>query len=193
MRKNVFLKNKKAFSLIEMLLVIGVLAVLLVAALVAYPRVRDAMRVNLEVKNLNMVKANVMTIYQTTGGNYNGVSTITINRARGFPETMNGGDFTVGSNNIKSSWGGNVEVVASEAITVPLTLDANRSFKITYQNVPQSLCLDFVVGSSLSFSKITVEGTDVIKRTANGAEFDPNETVMQCSSRQESVVAFYSL
>ena len=44
------------FSLIELLLVLGIIAILLVAAFVVYPQVRDRNQANVEVTNLATMK-----------------------------------------------------------------------------------------------------------------------------------------
>ncbi|WP_117102748.1 prepilin-type N-terminal cleavage/methylation domain-containing protein, partial [Klebsiella pneumoniae] len=45
-------KNKKGFSLLELLLVLGIIAALVVSAFVVYPKVRDARYIDIEAKHI---------------------------------------------------------------------------------------------------------------------------------------------
>lgn len=176
-------KNKKGFSLIEMLLVLGVLAVLLVAAFVVYPRVRDASRANNEVANLTAIKASINNLYATKGGNYTGLNTGVANQARAFPASMNSGTYTAGQA-ITSSWGGDVTIVEVAATNA-------RSFGLSYAGVPEGVCLGLVSGAAGNFSDVKVGGTSVFKggvttgtapnQVTTGGSFDPAEAATRCT------------
>lgn len=155
--------SKKGFSLIEMLLVLGVLAVLLIAAFVIYPKVRDQSQARNEATNILAIQTNVRNLYANKGGNYtglgdglgasdNGIS----NQARVFPPTMNGGDYSKEAK-ITSSWGANVVVWKRPQVTTPLgTIPANRSFGILYANIPPGVCVNLLPALSGSFHSVTV-------------------------------------
>ena len=78
-------RYRRGFSLIELLLVLGVLAFFLIAAFVIYPSVRDRNQANSEAQNLSAIKANVNTLYAGKGGNYRGLTPGVANQARVFP------------------------------------------------------------------------------------------------------------
>ena len=186
-------KNSKAFSLIEMLLVLGVLAVLLVAAFVVYPRVRDASRVNAEVNNLIVMKAAVVNLFNNSGGSYAGLNTTVANQARVIPETMNGGNYASISQ-IKSTWGGDVTIGnVSAQLSVPYVVPGSRSFRIIYTKVPESICLGLVSASIGNFFKITVDSVDVINVNDGKLEFNPAIAAEACSKKENDQIAFYSL
>ncbi len=140
----------KGFSLIELLLVLGVLAILLVAAFVVYPQVRDRNQANAEVANLTAMKANVTNLYASKGGNYAGLNQDIANQARVFPSSMNGGSYTPGTR-INSSWGG--EVVVEEDPS------NSRRFNVRYTMVPAGVCLGLVSGAATNFLDVEVGPT----------------------------------
>lgn len=190
--------NKKGFSLVELLLVLGVLAVLLVAAFVVYPRVRDANRANSEVSNLTAIKASINNLYASKGGNYTGLKTGVANQARVFPSSMNSGSYT-DTAKINSSWGGEVTVTAPT--TGALTTDgadipAGRYFTVSYKDVPEGVCLGLVSGAAGNFSQIKVGSTDVIKKASAGGAggagavtggFDPSAAAGACTGTPEVI------
>lgn len=184
-------QNKKGFSLIEMLLVLGVLAVLLVAAFVVYPRVRDASRANNEVTNLTAIKASINNLYATKGGNYAGLNTGVANQARAFPTSMNSGTFT--GTAVTSSWGAKVavDVTTADLVVGGTTVPAGRAFTVSYDDVPDGVCLGLVSGAAGNFSQITVGGTaTIVAPTApatGGATFSPGAAAGACTGSPDVV------
>ncbi|MBC2862947.1 prepilin-type N-terminal cleavage/methylation domain-containing protein [Klebsiella pneumoniae] len=59
-------KNKKGFSLLELLLVLGIIAALVVSAFVVYPKVRDARYIDIEAKHIAQIYASVKTYIQAS-------------------------------------------------------------------------------------------------------------------------------
>ena len=92
--------GQKGFSLIELLLVLGVIALLLVAAFVVYPKVRLANQANTEVKNLTTVQAGLKALYASKNNNFSGLTLDLARDAKIFPSTM------VVGNTVVNSWGG---------------------------------------------------------------------------------------
>lgn len=173
----------KGFSLIELLLVLGVLAILLVAAFVVYPQVRDRNQANAEVSNLTTIKANINNLFASRGGNYSDLDEGVANQARAIPTSMNGGDFPAAAP-ITSSWGASVSIT-------PTTYNgnANRAFEITYANVPEGVCLGLVSGAGGNFVDIEVGGATVF----NDNVFDPVAATTRCAENDGNVpVTFIS-
>lgn len=182
----------RGFSLIELLLVLGVLAVLLVAAFVVYPQVRDRNRANTEVMNLAAIKTAVINVYASRGGNYTGLKNDVANQARVVPATMNGGDYGP-SVSLKSTWGQDVTIGAvSTQINVPSVVPGNRSFRIIYAQVPQSICLGMITAASGNFFKITVNGVDLIASQDGVIGFSPQKAAEACAAETNEQVAFYA-
>lgn len=89
--------RRKAFSLIEMLLVLGVLAVILIAAFVVYPKVRSELAIKKELEFVSLVEAKVRNSFASTG-NYNGLGTFWTNaknRKEDWTQSPNGWSWTV--------------------------------------------------------------------------------------------------
>lgn len=173
--------NAKGFSLIELLLVLGVLAILLVAAFVVYPQVRDRNQANTEASNLTSIKAGVNNLYASKGGNYTGLTAGVANQARVFPASMNQGTYTDAAP-ITSSWGGTVAVAVNGAATAATrtpggVIAANRSFTITYSSVPDGVCLPLVSSAANNFQGVTVGTTEVLTSTG----FDPARAAAACT------------
>lgn len=167
----------KGFSLIELLLVLGVLAILLVAAFVVYPQVRDRNQANAEISNLTAIKANVNNLYASRGGLYTGLDNDVAMDARVYPSSMISGSAST------SSWGQAVTVVENTAaLALPEggTIPAGRSFTVTYANVPEGVCLGLVSGAATNFQQVSVGGEDV--KDANG--FNPGDAAGACQGNQ---------
>lgn len=164
-----YLKFKKtsAFSLIEMLLVMGVLAVLLIAVFVIYPQVRSASVVKQEIQHLSVLRTGLTTYFESQSQDYSvlGAATETIgtqfaNRARLFPVAMNDGNYNTG--NIKNGWGG--EVIVHRTSNIYGGYAAGRTFAILWKGVPSEVCADMVIKAEPMFSNIQVNGTNVMAR-----------------------------
>lgn len=162
---------QKGFSLIEMLLVLGVLAVLLIGAFVVYPKVQAANQAKNEIANLNYIKASINNLYASKGGNYEGLTTSLANQARAFPSSMNSGVYT--GEAILNSFGGGVSIVDVAASNA-------RTFNIYYRNVPENVCLSLVAGASGNFKDITVGGNSVYKKVNGTSSFDIEEAAKNC-------------
>lgn len=171
----------KGFSLIELLLVLGVLAILLVAAFVVYPQVRDRNQANAEVSNLTTIKANINNLYASRGGNYDGLTNEVAVNARAFPQNMVVGDATA-ADAVQAAWGGVVAV--DEGATA-------REFTITYNEVPQGVCLGLVSGAAGNFSGIEV-GTGGTSLIDSNGQFDPGAAAAACAAADGQTVVFTS-
>ncbi|MCY1754814.1 prepilin-type N-terminal cleavage/methylation domain-containing protein [Klebsiella pasteurii] len=94
-------KSKKGFSLLELLLVLGIVAALIVASFIVYPKVRDARYVDIEAKHIGQIYASVRNVYAGKP-DYSGLATTAVAiPAQFFPDDMLSKKTTWGI----SSWG----------------------------------------------------------------------------------------
>lgn len=185
-------KNAKGFSLVELLLVLGVLAILLVAAFVVFPQVRDRNQANAEVTNLTTIKAGASNLYASRGGDYTGLTNTVAIDARLFPTSMPVTG-TGASRAVTSSWGQPVTVAAADAAD-----GGPRRFNITYNAVPPGVCLGMVAGAATNFEQVTVGTTAVITdgttatELSAGGRFDPAAAATACGVGTPQNIVFRS-
>lgn len=74
-----FYRRQSGFSLVEILLVLGVIALLAIAAFIVFPKVQAQNRANAETQRLSIVVANVERVYN---GRYDGLDLEKIKRAK---------------------------------------------------------------------------------------------------------------
>jgi hypothetical protein len=191
--------KRSGFSLIELLLVLGVLAILLVAAFVVYPQVRDRNQANTETSNVRAIQSNVRNMFATRGGVYTGIGTGpgnnndygAGNQARIFPATMNGGDYSAGAP-ITSTWGAPVFVWQRPAVNTPLgPIGVNRSFGIAYFDVPKGVCVPFVSAVFGGFESVAVGPNGAQLEVMTPAGLDVERLTAACAL-ESPVVTFTS-
>lgn len=165
-----FQKKQQGLTLIEVLLVLGVLILLLLAAFVTFPQVRDRNYVNQENQRLLRIAATLKNLY-VTKATYTGLTTDIANQARAFVSEANGGNYGAGQE-ILNLWGGRVEV----APYAP-----NPAFmQISYAGVPTDACQKLASGVAVNFAEVSIEG-EVVWRKADRLDVDVTKIVQTCS------------
>lgn len=159
-------RNQGGFSLVEILLVLGIIAILAIAAFIIFPQVQASNRANTEQTNITTLAAGIKNLYGATR-NYNGVSATVVNQARIAPASMNGGDPAATA--LSSSWSADVAIAPSAAVAGPPAIPAGRAFTITYSAMPSEVCTKLVPGLLQNFEAIQVGSTNLTKTTAPGA------------------------
>lgn len=148
-----FLKrNKKGFTLVEILLVVGFIALAGIGIYTVYTKVQNSNAALQEGKNLDTIRAGVKNLYGGTQ-NYTGLKNSVVNDARATPDAMRAvNPYTAGDNNINNSFGGTVTIL-------PKTVGAggaNNGFYVAYANVPGSVCAKLVTGAGTAWDQINV-------------------------------------
>ncbi len=197
MEKTVLIKNiksKKGFTLLELLLVLGIIAALVVAAFIVYPKVRDSRYVDIEAKHIGQIYASVKSAYAGQP-DYRGLSTTAVSiPAQFFPDDMLTKNITWGM----SSWGGYVVV---DANNISPSGASNSSFTITYSDVPANVCTRLITSVGSTFFNIYVSNVKgIVDKNSgtlvknNGGDIDVVLTASVCSAGNlNNQISFLSL
>lgn len=168
----------KGFSLIEILLVLGILAAIFLAAFVVYPSVRAARQSMTELANLQQISGGIKHTFLIRG--YQNLDNDLVNQARIFPSNMNQRNYAAGQA-ITSSWSGPVTVSPSAEIA--------GMFQVVYEDTPKQVCLEFSRGAAASYERVLID--DVVVRDVVGSpavEADPVAIVALCDERAPATI-----
>lgn len=171
----------RGFSLIELLLVLGIVSGILVLAFVAYPKVQATSRAKAEAEHLTFISGGIKNLYATAknfgtaGANLNQV----LLNAKIIPD-----DLQVSGATINNTWGGNVVVAVD---STPLR------YTITYTNVPTAECSKIGTTVAANYLKLTINGATIFDRTAGStgaADIDPALVAANCAGSTGSTMVF---
>ncbi|ENN9152056.1 TPA: prepilin-type N-terminal cleavage/methylation domain-containing protein [Escherichia coli] len=177
-------KSKKGFSLLELLLVLGIIAALVVAAFIVYPKVQASQRAQAESNNIATIQAGVKALY-TSASSFTGLTNTVAVQAKIFPDNMLSGSGTTAKP--INAFKGNVTLAA--AATGPSSA-AGSSFTITYDNEPAAECVKIATAAAGNFY-ITTVGTKVVK--AAGGTLDVAATAAACTNATSNTLVFTSI
>lgn len=167
--------RRNGFSLVEILLLLGLVSILLVAALIAYPQVRERNYVNTERQRLLKIVSVIRPVFAFKP-TYDGLTTDSANAVRAFDVAMNNDNYAPGQV-INHSWGGVV-------LVGPAT--DNRFMRITYADVPPEACVKLATGVARNFWQLYVEG-NLVWQSDMGLDYDITNVVAQCSADPDGV------
>ena len=158
------LKNKKnGFTLVEILLVVGFIALAGIGIYTVYTKVQMSNAALQEGKNLDTIRAGIKNLY---GGNQNyaGLSNSVLNDARITPDSMRKIPYDAGDATITNSFGGAVNL---DPVSLGAAAGSNNGFRVTYNNVPGAVCAKLVTGTGAAWDQISVQGK-VVKSFGKG-------------------------
>ncbi|WP_407579587.1 type 4 pilus major pilin [Citrobacter koseri] len=170
-------KSKKGFSLLELLLVLGIVAALVVAAFIVYPKVQASQRSQAESNNIATIQAGVKALY-TSASSFTGLNNSVAVQAKIFPDNMLSGS----GNNATPVNAFKGDVTLAAANTGPSGATAS-SFSIQYKNVPASECTKIISATAGNFYIASVNNT-VVKPA--GGVLDVAAAASACSSNETS-------
>lgn len=163
-----FLKrnSKKGFTLVEILLVVGFIALAGIGIYTVYSKVQMSNAALTEGKNLDTVRAGVKNLF---GGSQNYAALTTngnsiLNDARITPDSMRKVPYNPADPIINNSFGG--EVVVSKT---NLGLGTDNGFRVTYPNVPGAVCAKLVTGAGTGWDAIGVTTANNVKAFGTGS------------------------
>lgn len=148
------INNRKGFSLIEILIVVGFVALASVGIYKIYNKVQEGAMANTESRNLDTIRAGVKTLYGAKN-NFASVTNIVVNAARITPDNMKT-SVTSTDGVITNAFGGAVTIAP-----VSLGAGTNNGFEITYEAVPGPVCSKLLSGGGGQFDRVTVAGAVV--------------------------------
>lgn len=169
------IKNKKGFTLLELLAVLIILAIIGMGIYETLKSTSNHNDVQNETKNLNLIadlSFQLATPNSTTP--YSTINESGLINSQQVPNIQNG--------EILNKWAGQITVR-------PLSLNGGTSnyFAITENSVPKQLCNDFVIGAQAGFSYITVNGTIVFNKDGN-VPLNAATVLASCTSTTNTVV-----
>ncbi|ECE2626534.1 prepilin-type N-terminal cleavage/methylation domain-containing protein [Salmonella enterica] len=173
-------KSKKGFSLLELLLVLGVIAALIVAAFMIFPKVQASQRLDRESRNLTAIQAGVKSLY-------GGRAKISDLNTDSFIASKNAPDNMIQEGKLINEWKGNVSVEYS---------GNHGKYNIIYDAVPASDCSKLISAVSGNFVIIDVyngNGSTQVKNLEEGKNIDIAATSAACFSEDNSTIIFSSI
>ncbi len=138
-------RKKKGFSLLEILLVLGIVSGAIILALIVYPKITAANNVKTEVANAGLIKSGVQSLYASSSNppvNTN-MNSLLI-KANLIPDNM-----VQGTDKIQNVWSGDVYIGTT-------TINGKTAFAIQYNHVPAAECVKMVSSASTGFDQIVV-------------------------------------
>ncbi len=191
MKKTVLIKNKKSkkgFSLLELLLVLGIIAALVVAAFIVYPKVQASQRAQAESNNIAAIQAGVKALY-TSASSFTGLTNSVAVQAKIFPDNMLSGSGSAAKP--INAFKGNVTLAADK--TGPSGADGS-SFTIIYSNVPAAECTKIITAVAGNFYAAGVGNVGNGNVKTAGEVLDVAKTAMLCQNGGNSnTLVFTSL
>lgn len=161
MKQTKKMKQKNGFSLIELLLVLGIIAALAITAFMIYPKVSSSNNAQREASNINTIRASVSSLYSSSP-DYHGLTTAVGIKSKIFPDTMVNTAGTAALNTFK----GNVTLATSSFSRSGFVRDS--AFSIIYEAVPSAECVKIVSAVQSNFYSILVGKTAVKDNRGSG-------------------------
>lgn len=180
--------NKKGYSLLEVLIVIGIITSIIVSVFYFYPKLKNSNTVNIEVSNLNTILSGIYGIYN--GNNYDGISNKLLIEAKIIPNTMVSNTLY----KITNSWKGEVIISAYKV------KNRHSMLSMKYTNIPQDQCALFVSSVEKNFGAIKTDvsylqnnnqKTSFIKNSYKNMDLNIDNVAKGCSEKYNNIT-FYT-
>lgn len=155
-------KSKKGFTLVEILLVVGFIALASLGIYLVYAKVNFSNLALEESRNINLIKAGIKNLYGGSQG-YTSLSNTVLNDARVTPESMRTVPYTSPDSTITNLFGGAVLVTP----TILGGAGLNNGFRISYPRIPGAVCAKLVTMMDKNIDQITVNSI-VVKAYGTG-------------------------
>lgn len=168
------IKKIKGFTLLEALLVTGLISVTTFGVYSVFNKARDIGLANEEAKIVEHFRSEITRMYENSPS-YAGLNNTTVNQSKVTPNNMLGSN----ANDIINKFGGAVDIS-----TIDYSGIADSGFRITYPGIRISSCPHMVLSLTGSFNSITVNG-DMVKNYGD-SEIDPAVLTTACADADEA-------
>lgn len=177
-------KREKGFSLLELLLVMGVIAALIIAAFIIYPKVMSHTKVNNELRNISTILTGIKSLYAGSA-DLTGFSNTVVSKAKILPDNM----VVKGSpNTFKNSWQGSFYMMLNSNITSNGNIIWN-AISVSTGGIPSSDCLRLTNELYRAYDKELVFMTVNSQNVYSGSMvYDLNNAATQCSKKESTDV-----
>lgn len=173
------MKNfKKGFTLTEVLLTLGLAAIIIILIFMVLPKVLSASKSSQDIKNLTTLQSAVREIYRGQAS-FNGVSADVLLKAKMIPENM-----------VLNPAQANTDIINAFNGRVYFGYGQNTFF-IAFANIPPDACVKMVTAVAPLFYQITANDVSV-KAYYSTPQMDIGNVTTQCSSNQNNYLIFYS-
>lgn len=142
--------TKNGFTLLETLLVVGLIGVSSAGIYATYNKSSAAAKISHEAKNISIIQEGILNIY-ANDSSFQNLDNTMINNSSVAPNSMRDGT----SNGIGHVFGS--QVIVSSATT----FRANDTAMITYEDVPSEYCAKLVSDVKDKFDRVEVDGTSI--------------------------------
>lgn len=179
--------NKEGFSLLELLLVLGIVSALIISAFIIYPKVQTMYRVDKISKTILGAKSSIQELYQGKAYYDKGISNL---RNIAFPANT----YTSKNNGLpRNDYGGTYSIQGQFSISSGVY----SGFSIDVTNVPSADCQKIISNVYTSFQAVYVSGTTVyqahIKFGKRQIGFDRSVIAKACNKPENVTIQFYTL
>jgi prepilin-type N-terminal cleavage/methylation domain-containing protein len=180
MNRTYIQKSKKGFSLLELLLVLGIIAALIVAAFIVFPKVQAEQRANRTIQDIAAIDAGIKSLYASKAG-YDGLSTKVLINANVFPDIMT----TTVEGQAYNVFKGRVNVSEVTSLSSP-------AYSISFYSVPPTECSKIVSSLWGRFFQIEIiSGSGMNVKSYNGQTMKLSTITKQCTNTDSATLIFW--
>lgn len=144
-------KGQQGFNLIELMIVIGLVALAIMIGFSIYNAANEKNKVSNFARDLGAIASGIVNTYATSPS-YNGLSNTVIMAGNTIPSHMRGT-----GTNIKSPW-------SLAGVTIAPT-NADQNFQITVTDIPDGSCQEITSQTFSTYDSVTANGTAVTNPT----------------------------
>lgn len=182
--KSFKLNKNKGFSMVELLMVFVVILFASVVVFLTWPKLSANSTAQKENTQLSTLQAGIKSTFQGNQG-YAGLTPAVLLNSNIVPNTMinDQGTPATADDKIVNSWGKEVAIAPA-----PLSGVANSAYAITYEAVPQAVCVKLATGTGLSFITVTVNATQVKSPTQNSVNIAAAATACAAGADENKII-----